>query len=304
MRPQGSPPPINAATNGMSVWAVPALFVLLWSTGFLGARFGLPYAEPFTFLLVRYAIVIAILSAIALFTGAPWPRRPADIGRLAVVGVLLHGCYLGGVFFAIKSGVPASIAALVVGLQPLLTAALGRVYLGERLSRAGWAGLALGLIGVTLVVAHKLDLSGDLSGGTAGGFVAALVALVAITVATLYQKRHGSGMNLITGSAVQFIAAALATLPMAALFEHWQVEWTHSFIFAVLWLSLVLSIGAITLLHLLIRRGAAARVASLFYLTPSVTAVLAYLLFDERLPTLAIAGFALTAFGVALVIRR
>lgn len=291
---------VSASATGMSVWAVPALFVLLWSTGFLGARFGLPSAEPFTFLLVRYAIVIVLLGAMALFTGAPWPRRPADIGRLAIVGVLLHGCYLGGVFFAIKSGVPPSIAALVVGLQPLLTAALGRLYLDERLSRAGWGGLALGLIGVALVVAHKLDLAS----GTAGGFAAALVALVAITTATLYQKRHGGGMNLITGSAVQFIAAALATLPVAALFEHWQVDWTGSFIFAVLWLSLVLSIGAISLLHLLIRRGAAARVASLFYLTPSVTAVLAYLLFDERLPALAIAGFALTAVGVALVIRR
>lgn len=296
-------PPASSASSagaGASAWAVPALFVLLWSTGFLGARFGMPYAEPFTFLLIRFAVVISVLALIALFTGAPWPRRLADIGRLAVVGVLLHGGYLGGVFVAIKTGVPASVAALIVGLQPLLTAALARFYLQERVSRAGWIGLALGLVGVGLVVSDKLDLSH----GTVSGYAAAVIALFAITIATLYQKRHGGGMNLVTGSAVQFAAAAVAMLPVAALFEGWHVQWTGSFVFALMWLSLVLSIGAVSLLHLLIRRGAAARVATLFYLTPSVTAVLAYLLFDERLAPLAIVGFALTAIGVALVTKR
>lgn len=300
MRPPASPNAASGTATSTAAWGVPTLFVLLWSTGFLGARFGLPYAEPLTFLLIRYAVVISVLCTVAMIKGAPWPRRPADIGRLAIVGVLLHGGYLAGVFVAIKSGIPASIAALIVGLQPLLTAALGRIYLQERLSRAGWLGLVLGLVGVVLVVAHRIDPAG----GSTGGFIAAIGALFAITFATLYQKRHGGGMNLITGSAVQFAAAALATLPAAALFEGWHVQWTGSFVFALLWLSLVLSIGAISLLHLLIRRGAAARVASLFYLTPSVTALFAYLLFGERLPALAIAGFALTAVGVALVIRR
>jgi Predicted permeases len=300
MRP---PAPANTASGTAThaaAWGVPSLFVLLWSTGFLGARFGLPYAEPLTFLLIRYGVVISVLCIIAMIKGSPWPRRLTDIVRLAVVGVLLHGGYLGGVFVAIKSGIPASIAALIVGLQPLLTAALGRIYLQERLSRLGWVGLALGLIGVAFVVAHRIDPAS----GSTGGFIAALVALFAITFATLYQKRHGGSMNLVTGSAVQFAAAALVTLPAVALFEGWHVEWTGSFVFALIWLSLVLSIGAVSLLHVLIRRGAAARVASLFYLTPSVTALLAYLLFGERLPALAIAGFVLTAGGVALVIRR
>nr|WP_223291900.1 DMT family transporter [Defluviicoccus vanus] len=279
---------------------VPALFVLLWSTGFIGAKYGLPYAEPFTFLLIRFAVVIPVLATAAVATSAPWPRRPADLGRLAFVGILLHGFYLWGVFFAIKTGVPAGVAALIVGLQPLLTAALGRLYLHERLSRTGWIGLALGLAGVGFVVGPSIDFSH----ASVGGFAAAFVALLAITAATLYQKRHGSGMNLITGSAVQFAAAALAVLPVAALFEHWRIEWNGSFVFAVLWLALVLSIGAISLLHLLIRRGAATRVASLFYLTPSVTAVLAYFLFGERLNMFTITGFVLAALGVALVTRR
>ncbi len=279
---------------------VPGAFVLLWSTGFIGAKFGMPFAEPFTFLLIRFAVVIPILSVAAVVSGANWPHRSADVGRLAIVGILLHGVYLGGVFFAISQGVQASVAALIVGLQPLLTAALARLYLKERISQAGWLGLALGLIGVVLVVRHKLDLGH----ASAGGFLAAFAALFAITIATLYQKRHGSGMNLMSGSAVQFAAAALAILPFALLFEHGRVTWSGSFLFAVLWLALVLSIGAITLLHILIRRGAAARVASLFYLTPSVTAVLAYMLFGERLTLTAVFGFVLTAIGVALVTQR
>jgi drug/metabolite transporter (DMT)-like permease len=279
--------------------AVPALFVLLWSTGFIGAKLGLPYTEPFTFLLIRFAVVLPVLAAAAIIMRAPWPRDPLMIGRIALVGVALHGLYLGGVFVAIASGVPAAVTALIVGVQPLLTAAIAWLYLGERLRPIAWFGLVLGFAGVILVVADKLELGR----ATLGGIAAAIIALVAITLGTLYQKRHATQMNLITGSAVQFMAAALAMLPLAFIFETREVIWTGSFVFAVLWLALVLSIGAITLLHLLIRRGAAAKVASLFYLTPSVTALIAWPLFGETLTTTSVAGFVLSAMGVAMVTR-
>lgn len=279
---------------------VPAAFVFLWSTGFVGARLGTPYAEPLTFLLVRFAIVVPLLTVAAVATGAPWPRRPTEILRIAVAGVLLHAAYLGGVFVAIHQGVQPAIAALIVGLQPLLTAATARVYLGERLRPVAWVGLVLGFAGVVLVVGTRAEAGGM----PAVGVGAALVALAGITAGTLYQKRHGTRMHLLSGSAVQFIAAALALVPPALIFETGTISWTPAFVFAVLWLAIVLSIGAISLLHLLIRRGAAARVASLFYLTPSVTAVLAWLLFGDALTPAAVAGFLASALGVALVAGR
>jgi drug/metabolite transporter (DMT)-like permease len=294
------PPSGPAPPSAISVALAPAVFVLLWSTGFLGAKLGLPDAEPFTFLLIRFAIVVPILVIAAAAMRSPWPRQPVVIARTALVGVLLHGAYLGGVFVAIESGIPPAVTALIVGVQPLATAALARFYLGERLSRLAWGGLAAGFVGLAMVVGGKAQVGGV----PLSGLVAAIVALAGITIGTLYQKRHGQRMNLLTGSAVQFIAAALALMPLALIFETGRVNWTADFVFAVLWLALVLSIGAISLLHLLIRRGAAARVASLFYLTPSVTAVLAWLLFGDRLTPLAVAGFVVTALGVALATRR
>jgi drug/metabolite transporter (DMT)-like permease len=212
--------------------------------------------------------------------------------------VLIHGAYLGGVFFAIAQGVPAGVTALLVSLQPLATAMISGPYLGERLDGQQWLGLVLGFAGVVLVVVDKLGWSGNLL-----GVASAMVALAGITVGTLYQKRHATGMNLLTGSCVQFTAAGVAMLPLALLLETAPVKWTGSFVFALLWLSFVLSIGAMTLFHLLIRRGAAAKVASLFYLTPAVTAVLAWLLFGETLAWPAIAGMAVATLGVALVSR-
>ncbi|MBK8173802.1 MAG: DMT family transporter [Rhodospirillales bacterium] len=279
---------------------MPAVFVLLWSTGFIGAKFGMPYAQPFTFLLTRYVVVASALAIAAVARGAPWPRRWGDIRRIALVGVLIHAIYLGGVFLAISLGVPAGIAALIVSLQPLATALLSGPYLGERVSAVQWTGLVLGFAGVVLVVVDKLTWSH----GQFAGVGAAVVALLGITAGTLYQKRHATGMNLITGSCVQFAAAGLATVPVVLLFEGRGIEWTGSFVFALLWLSFVLSIGAITLFHMLIRRGAAAKVASLFYLTPAVTAVLAWLLFDETLGWTAIGGMVVAMLGVALVARR
>ena len=248
--------------------------------------------------MLRFVVVGGTLLATAVVLRSPWPRRD-QLGRIALVGLLIHGAYLGGVFLAISLGVPAGLAALIVSLQPLTTALVAGPYLGERLRSRQWLGLMLGLLGVALVVSDKLGWHG----GNVAGVLAAIVALLGITAGTLYQKRHATGMNLVTGSCVQFAAAGAAMVPLVLIFERQPVAWTGSFIFALLWLSFVLSIGAMTLLHLLIRRGAAAKVASLFYLTPAVTAALAWLLFGETLSAVAIGGMAVAIAGVALVAR-
>jgi drug/metabolite transporter (DMT)-like permease len=291
--------PAPSAPSSPLLAAMPAAFVLLWSTGFIAAKAGLPHAEPFTFLLLRFIAVATILAAIAVARGLPWPTDRGEIVRTGLAGALIHGCYLGGVFQAIAFGVPAGIAALIVGVQPLLTAAFAGRYLGERVRARQWLGLVLGFAGVALVVANKLTLSA----ADAAGVACALAALGGMTAGTLYQKRHLTRMNLITGSAVQFAAVAVLYLPLALVFETMAVAWTGAFVAALAWLSVVLSIGAISLFHLLIRRGAAARVTSLFYLVPSVTALIAFALFDERLSALAIAGMVVAAGGVALATR-
>jgi drug/metabolite transporter (DMT)-like permease len=301
MAPDRSPPVPISGTRTQEAWlaAMPSVFVLLWSTGFIGAKLGMPFAPPFTFLLLRFAVVVAVLALAALAIGAPWPRRWGEVQRIALVGLLIHAAYLGGVFFAISAGVPAGMAALIVGLQPLATAFVAGPYLGERLRQRQWLGLVLGLFGVALAVVDKLAWREMEVLGVAG----AIVALLGITAGTLYQKRHATGMHLITGSCLQFAAAGVAMLPIVLLFETRPVDWTGSFVFALLWLSFVLSIGAMTLFHMMIRRGAAAKVASLFYLTPAVTAVLAWLLFGETLSWPAIGGLVLATMGVALVTR-
>jgi drug/metabolite transporter (DMT)-like permease len=279
--------------------AIPALFVVLWSTGFIGARLGRPYAGPLTFLALRYALAAGLLTLIALATRAPWPRRSAEVGHYAVAGLLIHGVYLGGVFVGISLGVEAGVAALIVGLQPLLTSALASA-LGERVRPLQWAGLGLGFLGLTLVLARKL---GQGPGSGLGG-LACIAALLGITVGTLYQKRHCAGMDLRTGSVVQFLASGLVTAPLALLFEAFRIAWSSEFVFALLWLVLVLSLGAVSLLYVLIRRGAAAQVASLFFLVPPCTALIAWPLFGETLGPLALVGMALTGAGVALASRR
>ncbi len=278
----------------------PGLFVLLWSTGFIAAKYGLPHAEPFTFLAVRFALTALLLVAAAFLFGAPWPATRQQWARIAIAGILIQGVYLGGVFFAIAQGLPAAIAALIVGLQPLLTALAAGPVLKEKVTGRQWLGLALGFAGVVLVLFDKVSLSG----AQAVGVVAAGVGLVGITAGTLYQKRHGSTMDLRSGTAIQFAASAALLGAAAALFESFHIEWAAPLIFATAWLVLVLSFGAITLLYILIRRGAAAKVASLFYLVPPVTALLAYAFFGEALGALALAGMVVTLIGVALVQKR
>ncbi|HYD31542.1 MAG TPA: DMT family transporter [Azospirillaceae bacterium] len=290
-------PPVAGPEDGW-VRLAPAIFVVLWSTGFIGAKFGLPYAEPLTFLFVRLAFVATVLTLVALVMRARWPATRAEAGHIAVAGLLVHGIYLGGVFMAIKAGLPAGVTSLVVGLQPLLTAAAAGPVFGERVAPRQWLGLALGLVGVALVVSGKL-----LPGASLAGLPLAVFALAGITAGTLYQKRYCVGMDLRSGTAIQYIATSTVLLVLAWSTETMRIEWTGEFVFALVWLSLVLSVGAIFLLFLLIRRGAAAQVASLFYLVPPFTAAFAWALFDERLGVPALVGMVLTAVGVALVNR-
>ena len=262
--------------DNMFVVAMPGVFVLLWSTGFIGAKLGLPYVEPFTFLLIRFAALTVILVAIALAFRAPWPSTWGAVARVSVVGLLVHGVYLGGVFSAIHVGLSAGVAALVVGLQPLLTAVGAGVFLGEKVKPRQWLGLVLGLVGVVLVLGDKLNIDG----GGLDGIAFAVAALFGITAGTLYQKRHGDAMDLRSGSAIQYAVAAVPMLVLAWIFESGEVQWSGELVFALVWLVLVLSLGAISLLYILIRRGAASKVASLFYFTPPVVAGVAGILFD------------------------
>ncbi|HCX80493.1 MAG: peptide ABC transporter ATP-binding protein [Curvibacter sp. RIFCSPHIGHO2_12_FULL_63_18] len=277
----------------------PLLFVALWSTGFIGAKFGLPDAGPLTFLSLRYAIVLVLMGALAWATRAPWPRTVQEWLHIGVSGLLVHAVYLGGVFIAIGKGLPAGVTALVVGLQPVLTALGAGVFLGERVRPAQWLGLALGFVGVGLVVAHKV-VTGASGGALLGMLLPVVVALLAITAGTLYQKRYCHAFDLRSGSVIQFLPSLLATLLVASQTETLQIHWTGSFVFALAWLVLVLSLGAVSLLNVLIRSGSAVNVASLFYLVPPCTALIAWALFGETLTGLALLGMALTVFGVWL----
>ena len=283
-----------------AAFTVPALFVLLWSTGFIGARLGLPHAEPLTFLTLRYLAVIALMLPLALVLRAPWPTAIAEVRHIAIAGLLMQGAYLGGVFCAVHAGMSAGVVALIVGMQPLLTAAVAGRLLGERVTRLQWCGLALGLAGVTLVVWQRMSLHGL----SAGSLLLGLGALAGITLGTLYQKRYCPAFDLRTGSVIQFAAALAVTLPLAFSIETMQVQWTGEFLFALGWLVLVLSVGATTMLFRLIRRGAATRVTSLFYLTPAVTAVMVWLMFGETLSMMAICGMVIAVTGVALANRE
>lgn len=279
---------------------MPLLFVLLWSTGFIGAKFGLPYAEPLTFLSTRYVLVILLMTAIALAMRAPWPASPRAAFHIGVTGVLVHAVYLGGVFVAIHRGLPAGVTALVVGMQPLLTALGAGFLLGERVSKRQWAGLALGFIGVALVVGDKVAVGGVTSAALIHMLEPALAALAGITAGTLYQKRFCPRFDLRTGSVVQFLPTLALSALVASRSETMQIQWSGEFVFALLWLVVVLSIGAITLLNLLIRSGSAVNVASLFYLTPPTTALIAWAMFGETLAGLALAGMVVAVAGVWL----
>ena len=278
---------------------MPALFVMLWSTGFVVSKLGALHASPLTFLEWRYAIALALLLPMIWLSRAAWPSSPILTGHIALAGILVHAGYLAGVWSAIYFGMSAGLAALIVGLQPVLTAIAGP-WLGERVGARRWVGLVLGLVGVALVLANKITLSG-LSGTS---IALCVMALISITVGTLYQKRYCPSFDLRTGAFVQYGAAFAVTLPFALAFEDGHMDWTAPLFFALGWSAVVLSFGAIFLLFLLIRRGATTRVVSLFYLTPPITALMAWLLFGESLSVLAMIGMAAAVFGVALVVRK
>lgn len=293
---------LSASASGRWVAAMPAVFVLIWSTGFVVARFGLPYAPPLTFLVLRFAGVLAVLLPLVLVMKAPWPH--GRIMHIAVAGILLQAGYLSGVWCAIKLGMPAGLSALIVGLQPVLTA-FAAPLVGERVSNRQWAGLAFGICGVGLVVANKISLIG-LSWQS---IALCVMALMSITAGTLYQKRFCPGFDLRTGTIIQFSASIVVLLPLAMTIEGMApaldaVQWTPRFVGALLWSVLALSIGAIFLLFALIRKSAATQVTSLLYLTPPTTAVMAWVMFREAFSIVGIAGMLLAVIGVALVTRK
>ena len=290
-----SPSSPRPAFESIAARSAPAVFVLLWSTGFIGTKYVLAGAEPLTYLAVRMVFAVLLMAVIAAIYRPTWPNRTGVI-HSAIAGLLVHGFYLGGTAVAIFHSVPAGLSALIPGLQPILTSTLANRWLGERVSPLQWTGLLMGLAG-TLIVLHSRSLSGQ----AGWGWLATCVALVSITLGTLYQKRYCSQIDWRAGNLIQFVAAGLLFALGAWLFETRVIVWNHEFVFGLAWLVIVLSIGSIGLLYWLIRHSAATQVASLFYLVPGVTAIMAYVLFDERLDMISIAGMVICAAAVLLV---
>jgi len=277
--------------------AAPAVFVVLWSTGFVATKYVLRDAEPLTYLAIRMAVVVAIMTVIVIVVRPRWPGR-VGIAHNVVAGILVHGFYLGGTALAIAHSIPAGLSALIPGLQPILTSTLANRWLGERVSGLQWSGLLLGLAGVALIL-HERPISGE----AGWGWFFSGVSLVSITLGTLYQRRYCRDIDWRAGNLVQYIAVTIFFTAGAVALEDRVVHWTAEFILSVAWLVVVLSIGSIGLLYWLIRRSPATSVASLFYLVPAVTALMAFVLFGEKLDAVAIAGMIACAAAVFLVNR-
>lgn len=282
--------------------AIPGIFVLIWATGFVAARFVAPHAEPLTFVAVRVVAVSLVLACIAAAMGARWPRSRMEWRDALVAGILMQGIYVIGVFWSIKNGLPAGIAALVGSLQPLLTAMLARPLLRERVSPRRWSGIGLGFAGAILVLAPKLGVAGE-AGIPALALGACLGAMVAMTLGTLWQKSHAADADLLSNATVQFIGASLLAVPVALAFGDGRFDATPPLWFGLAWSVLVNSVAGILLLLVLIRRGAVAGVASLFFLVPPVSAAMAYGLYGEALTLIQIGGMAVAAAGVAIASR-
>ena len=278
--------------------SIAALFLFFWSSGFVAAKYGFPYAEPFTFLAIRFGIASAALLAICLAWGAPWPRTPLEILHVVIAGVSVQSLYLVGVYYGIYLGVSTGVIALIVGLQPLLTGALAGPLLGEAVGRRQWLGLVLGFVGLALVVWERAT-----GGGAVWGFAFGALGLITITLGTLYQKRYCGDVDLRTSVTIQNIASLALMTVLALSFETARVQWTGEFLFALLWSAFGLSVIAITLYYYLVRRGAAARVTSMIYLSPPTTAVMGYLVFGETLGVMAVIGMAVAVGGVWLAVK-
>ena len=289
----------DAAQDYLTV-AMSAAFVFLWSSGFIGAKFGLPHAGVFTFLALRFLLASALLVPLLILLRTPWPSSWRDSGHIAMSGLLLNVGCLGSCFYAMSLGLPGATVAVIGGLQPLLTGILASYLLREAVDGRQWIGLGLGFAGVVMVLSDRLSL-----GGAPGhAIVFAFIGLVSITLATLYQKRFATTVPLRSGAAIQLGVSALACLPVAILSEGFDVRWSTQFVAALLWLAGPLSLGALTLLWLLVRRGAASKVSSLFYLTPPITALMGWLLFNDQLGVMALVGMAVVVAGVALATQH
>lgn len=278
---------------------VSALFIFFWASGFIAAKFGLPYAEPFTFLTVRFIVALLILVPLALLWRATWPRSPRTIGHVMVAGLMVGTAYLIGVFYGVYLGISTGVIALIVGLQPLITGALAAPVLGEHVSGKQWIGLALGFAGLGLVVAEKVNFASGEAWGAAFG----VLALIGITLGTLYQKKFCGDVDIRASVTIQNAVSLVVIAPLAFTFETMEVQWTGEFYFALLWSAIGLSVIAIALYYLLVRRGAAAEVSSLIYLSPPTTALMGWMMFNETFAPLALAGMAIAVGGVALANR-
>ena len=294
----------SEASNGKLGWNGPflwsALFIFMWSSGYVAGKLGLPYAGPFTLLFIRFAVAAAILLFISALMKAQWPKSKKDLFHLIVVGILIQVLQFSGVYYGLSLGVSAGVSALIIGLMPVTTAICAVWFLKEKVSKLQMVGLALGVLGVCSVVAHKVNLES----GSILGYLTTFLALGGITLGTIYQKKFCGGMDLRTGGCIQLTSAAILVGILSWRFEQFQVNWSHELIISTAWLSLVNSIGAISLLFFLMRRGEASRVASLFYLVPSVAALMGYAVLSETISITQAIGFLVSASGVYLATRK
>lgn len=281
----------------------PALFVFLWSTGFIGVKYGIPYAPPFYFIAIRMAIAACLLFIAISFLRKSQPITRAIIWPSTLIGLTLHGAYLGGCFFAVSRGMPAGVAALIVSLQPVLASLFAAKYLNEPLKARAVLGLTLGLVGLFVVVIPRINMTGA-NAISLVAVVASVIGLLGGTSGTILQKKYGGVIPTLAGTSIQYAATALVLLVLALLFEEPNITWSPEFIGALTWLVLALSFGAILLLFFLLSQGSAASVSSLYYLVPAVTAIIAYFLFDEHISPLSLIGTAITVVGVWLVVSK
>ena len=281
----------------------PALFVFLWSTGFIGVKYGIPYAPPFYFVAIRMAIAALLLFIAIAFLRKSQPITKAIFFPSTLIGLTLHGAYLGGCFFAVSRGLPAGITALIVSLQPVLVSLFAAKYLNEHLEKRAIAGLILGLIGLFVVVIPRINMTGANSISVIS-IAACVVGLLGGTSGTILQKKYGGAIPTLAGTSIQYAATALVLLTLALIFEQPKIEWTPKFIGALAWLVIALSFGAILLLFFLLSHGSAASVSSLYYLVPAATAVEAYFFFDEHVSLVSVLGTVITVIGVWLVVGK
>jgi drug/metabolite transporter (DMT)-like permease len=281
----------------------PALFVFLWSTGFIGVKYGIPYAPPFYFVAIRMAIAALLLFIAIAFLRKSQPITKAIFLPSTLIGLTLHGAYLGGCFFAVSRGLPAGITALIVSLQPVLVSIFAAKYLNEPLDKRAIAGLMLGLIGLFVVVIPRINMTGANSISVIS-IAACIVGLLGGTSGTILQKKYGGAIPTLAGTSIQYAATALVLLTLALIFEQPEIEWTPKFIGALAWLVIALSFGAILLLFFLLSHGSAASVSSLYYLVPAATAVEAYFFFDEHVSLVSVLGTVITVIGVWLVVGK